>query len=166
MGDENRTKEQIEAEAQLLEKRIEESGLSVGAFAESVLRRESRTVRRWIARENPIPTMVVDFLEHPSPAPWPTARTQVETRPDAVTVMRAFSVNALRMLNERNLGPLSEWLAPGLIRKELEGLDVPEELLSETEGHAEQARVSLLRRPIDAAQALSAIQQLWERQAR
>lgn len=55
----------------LLEQRIRESGLSLRAFAETVMRREYRTVKRWADAEAPIPTLVADFLRHPSPAPWP-----------------------------------------------------------------------------------------------
>ena len=165
MGDENRTPEQIEREAQLLDRRIAESGLSLAAFAEAVLRRESRTVRRWIARENPIPQVVVDFLTHPSPAPWP--RTLAGDRPDpvAVKVMLSFVQDCLRKLNEGRVGELAHTLTPGLIRRELGGV-VPESLMSETEELVEQVRLNALRRPADAALAISELQNLWLRHER
>ena len=56
---------------QLLEETIEASGLSVTEFAERVLVRESRTVRRWLTGDSPIPKKVQDWLEHPEKAPWP-----------------------------------------------------------------------------------------------
>lgn len=56
----------------LLERRIEESGLSARRFAVEVLLREERTVRRWLAGDNPIPGVVLDFLEEPHAAPWPS----------------------------------------------------------------------------------------------
>lgn len=55
----------------LLSKRIEQSGLPVQRFAREVLRREPRTVFRWLAGRSPIPNRVRLFLEHPEPAPWP-----------------------------------------------------------------------------------------------
>lgn len=58
-------------EVALLKRRIEESGLSTRAFAMEVLRRDGRTVRRWLAGNSPIPQLVLDFLEDPTPAPWP-----------------------------------------------------------------------------------------------
>jgi hypothetical protein len=59
-------------EAALLSRRIEESGVSVNAFATDVLLREPRTVFRWLSGESPIPNRVRDWLTNPSPAPWPT----------------------------------------------------------------------------------------------
>lgn len=58
-------------EIALLERRIDESGLSIRAFAREVLLRDDRTLRRWLAGDNPIPQIVMDFLEEPRPAPWP-----------------------------------------------------------------------------------------------
>ncbi len=60
-----------EAAAQLLQQRIEESGLSTVQFAAQVLRRSERTVRRWLARKAPVSHDVRAFLEDPQPAPWP-----------------------------------------------------------------------------------------------
>ena len=56
---------------QLLEKRIAESGLSSGKFADLVLHREARTIRRWLSGDSPIPRKVLDWLEDPTSAPWP-----------------------------------------------------------------------------------------------
>lgn len=55
----------------LLEKRIEESGLSVRQFALKVMLREDRTIRRWLTGESPIPNLVLDFLTNPWEMPWP-----------------------------------------------------------------------------------------------
>jgi hypothetical protein len=57
--------------ALLLAQRIDESGLSARRFAREVLRRDERTIRRWIALDSPIPAEVQDFLVDPTPAPWP-----------------------------------------------------------------------------------------------
>ena len=56
---------------ELLSRRIDESGLTVRQFAQEVLLRDRRTVERWLADENPIPQIVKDWLEHPTPHPWP-----------------------------------------------------------------------------------------------
>lgn len=56
---------------ELLLRRIEESGVSARKFAIEVLRREERTIRRYISGESPIPNLVRDFLRDPKPAPWP-----------------------------------------------------------------------------------------------
>lgn len=58
-------------EVALLRQRIEESGLSDRQFALQVLRRDDRTIRRWLAGDSPIPQVVMDFLRGPSRAPWP-----------------------------------------------------------------------------------------------
>lgn len=55
----------------LLSQRIEESGLSVSAFARDVMRREPRTVFRWLDEGAPIPSLVREWLDSPEPAPWP-----------------------------------------------------------------------------------------------
>lgn len=60
-----------EEQAQLLEQRIAESGLSKTEFAKNVLRSDPRNLRRWIARENPMPKIVWDFLVEPDKAKWP-----------------------------------------------------------------------------------------------
>lgn len=41
---------------------IDRSGLSVRRYATTVLMRDERTVRRWIAGEQPIPRAVVEYL--------------------------------------------------------------------------------------------------------
>jgi hypothetical protein len=46
----------------LLRDAIRLSGLSTRSFAETVLVRDERTVRRWIAGEAPIPDVVTRFL--------------------------------------------------------------------------------------------------------
>lgn len=57
--------------SELLARRIEESGLAARRFARDVLRRDERTIRRWLALDSPIPQEVQDFLVDPKPAPWP-----------------------------------------------------------------------------------------------
>jgi hypothetical protein len=56
---------------QLLEKRLRESGLSARRFAIDVLRRDERTVRRWLDGEQDVPHVVQEFLLDPRSAPWP-----------------------------------------------------------------------------------------------
>jgi len=68
MGEATRTREE---QVELLSRRIDESGLSAHAFARDVLRREPRTLFRWLAGDSPIPQLVRDWLEEPTPAPWP-----------------------------------------------------------------------------------------------
>lgn len=63
--------ERDELHAQLLELRIEESGLSARRFALEVLLRDDRTIRRWIARDVGVPQIVAEWLERPEPMPWP-----------------------------------------------------------------------------------------------
>ena len=55
----------------LLGDRIEASGLSARRFAVEVLRRDERTIRRWLAGDSPMPRIVLAFLEKPSEARWP-----------------------------------------------------------------------------------------------
>ncbi len=47
----------------LLRSAIERSGLSARQYAMTVLLRDERTVRRWLAGEAPIPDPVLAFLE-------------------------------------------------------------------------------------------------------
>lgn len=47
----------------LLRSAIERSGLSARQYAVTVLLRDERTVRRWLAGKSPIPDPVVTFLE-------------------------------------------------------------------------------------------------------
>lgn len=63
--------ERDELHAQLLEVRIVESGLSARRFALEVLLRDDRTIRRWIARDAPVPLIVAEWLYDPKPMPWP-----------------------------------------------------------------------------------------------
>lgn len=53
----------------LLKRRIRESGLSSRVFAEQVMARDERTVRRWLAGSR-IPKVVQRWLEKP-PSWWP-----------------------------------------------------------------------------------------------
>jgi ABC-type phosphate transport system auxiliary subunit len=48
--------------ADLLRAAIEASGLSARRFAVEVLKRDERTVRRWLAGDSPIPKAVMDYL--------------------------------------------------------------------------------------------------------
>lgn len=47
----------------LLRAAIDRSGLSHRRFAERIMVRDERTVRRWISGEIPIPTVVLDKLQ-------------------------------------------------------------------------------------------------------
>lgn len=47
----------------LLAAAIEKSGLSARDFAEQVVMRDERTVRRWISGDSPIPAVVSEWLE-------------------------------------------------------------------------------------------------------
>jgi hypothetical protein len=49
--------------AALLRAAIDRSRLSARQYAVSVLLRDERTVRRWLAGDSPIPDVVVAFLE-------------------------------------------------------------------------------------------------------
>ncbi len=55
----------------LLEQRIEESGLKSKSFAIRILKRDPRIIRKWLDLSQHIPQIVLDFLEAPEPAPWP-----------------------------------------------------------------------------------------------
>jgi transcriptional regulator with XRE-family HTH domain len=55
----------------LLKRRIEESGLSTTAFAERIMLRDARTVRRWLAGDSPIPNQVLSWLVEAWKIPWP-----------------------------------------------------------------------------------------------
>lgn len=46
----------------LLEADIQRSGLSARQYAMKIMLRDERTIRRWLARDAPIPKAVVDFL--------------------------------------------------------------------------------------------------------
>ena len=59
----------------ILEARITESGISAKTFADLVLKRDERTLRRWRAGESPMPDPVRRFIRDPQPAPWPTKAT-------------------------------------------------------------------------------------------
>lgn len=47
----------------LLERAVEKSGLSLRSFAETVMVRDERTVRRWRAGDVPIPDVAIRKLE-------------------------------------------------------------------------------------------------------
>jgi hypothetical protein len=51
------------ADRLLLGAAIAKSGLSASKFAEQVMARESRTIRRWLKGESPIPGAAVMFLQ-------------------------------------------------------------------------------------------------------
>jgi len=55
----------------LLERAIQNSGLTPTAFARQVLLREPGTVLRWLKGGAPIPKQVVAWLETPRLPPWP-----------------------------------------------------------------------------------------------
>ena len=50
-----------------LRRAITASGLSARQYARTVLVREERTVRRWLAGDSPIPRAVLDKIGTPTP---------------------------------------------------------------------------------------------------
>jgi hypothetical protein len=153
----------------LLQRRIDESGLSSTQFAESVLRREGRTIRRWLTLESPIPAVVVEFLEHPSPAPWPRGRVPLaqEVPPDplAVTSMLDLLAKSLVVLHsgdKNQIDGMYHALAPSMIEQRLEGLSVSPTLMAKTFELAAQVRECLRVSPKGAHAALLRLQRLWQ----
>ena len=59
----------------LLRIRIEESGLSDRKFAVQCLKRDERTIRRYLAGDVEMPTIVRELIRDPFVAPWPTKAT-------------------------------------------------------------------------------------------
>ena len=64
-----------DADRKILEARITESGISAKKFADLVLKRDERTLRRWRSGESPMPDLVRRFIRDPQPAPWPVKAT-------------------------------------------------------------------------------------------
>jgi hypothetical protein len=56
----------------LLRIRIEESGLSDRQFAVKCLKRDERTIRRYLAGDVEMPKIVRELIRDPFVAPWPT----------------------------------------------------------------------------------------------
>lgn len=56
---------------ELLRTAIDVSGMSARQFAVSVLLRDERTVRRWLAGDRPIPQVVLEHLQTLVAAPVP-----------------------------------------------------------------------------------------------
>lgn len=59
----------------LLRIRIEESGLSDRQFAVKCLKRDERTIRRYLAGDVEMPTILRELIRDPFVAPWPTKGT-------------------------------------------------------------------------------------------
>ena len=59
----------------LLRIRIEESGLSDRQFAVKCLKRDERTIRRYLAGDVEMPKIIRDMIRDPFVAPWPTKGT-------------------------------------------------------------------------------------------
>ena len=59
----------------LLRIRIEESGLSDRQFAVKCLKRDERTIRRYLAGDVEMPTIIREMIRDPFVAPWPTKGT-------------------------------------------------------------------------------------------
>lgn len=57
------SKNERAAHAQLLQRAIARSGLSARQYAMQVLTRNERTIRRWLARDTPIPRAVINKLQ-------------------------------------------------------------------------------------------------------
>ena len=60
----------------LLRVRIAESKLSDRRFAVECLKRDERTVRRYLAGDVRMPPIIKELLRKPFVAPWPTDETQ------------------------------------------------------------------------------------------
>ena len=70
-------------DVELISRAIAGSGKSVRRFAREELVREPRTVWRWLAGENALPTAVREHLteyivEHPAPEGWTLAQAPAE----------------------------------------------------------------------------------------
>lgn len=65
------TPETPQQEVELLRARLEESNLTARRFAGEVLKRDERTMRRWLTGESPIARKVIEFLIAPRRSPWP-----------------------------------------------------------------------------------------------
>ena len=61
------SKNERAAHARLLRRAIDRSGLSARQYAKQVLTRNERTIRRWLARDYPIPRAVIEKLEQEEP---------------------------------------------------------------------------------------------------
>ena len=59
----------------ILRVRIEESGLSDRQFAVKCLKRDERTIRRYLAGHVEMPKIIRDMIRDPFVAPWPTKGT-------------------------------------------------------------------------------------------
>ena len=59
----------------LLRIRIEESGLSDRKFAVQCLKRDERTIRRYLAGDVEMPAIIREMIREPLVAPWPTKGT-------------------------------------------------------------------------------------------
>lgn len=66
-------------QVRLLEQRIRESGLSTTRFAREVLVRDPRAVRRMLAGDEKVPSVVLDWLETPCLPPWPFSTVRLST---------------------------------------------------------------------------------------
>ena len=141
-------------QARLLQKRIAESGLSARRFATDVLRRDERTIRRWLANDSPIPATVLDFLADPEIAPWPG--------PTAAELVCARCEVWLRALDYGELSELRHVINPQHVGGWLAHFPISDELREYTLGILGQAHQCIRRRKLDGARAaILAIRRRW-----
>lgn len=153
---------------ELLRQRIRESGLSEARFATHVLHRDPRTVRRWLALETKIPSIVADFLENPLPA-WPApagagARERVD--PVARGWMLSHIARTIEALAEGRLYLVQAWTEPSRVERDLANLPaLPEALHNKTLELQERVHTAANRRPPDlrgARTALVMLEAVWK----
>lgn len=138
----------------LLKQRIGESGLSARRFALEVLRRDERTIRRWLASDSPIPRPVLDFLENPVGSPWPG--------PTAETLIASRSEVWLRSLYRGDIASVRHMINPSHVGDWLSDFPIPDELREYTLRTLGQTRQCLNQRNRDGAcAAILAIRRRW-----
>ena len=157
---------------ELLQRRIGDSGLSSGQFAVEVLRREPRTIRRWIAGDAPIPHVVLEFLLEPKAARWPvhelaSASDESWLASDDGRAARQWAVRfvpamatALSQDNERGAYLMTQ---PQHVAAVFKGIVGGEALIQHTVVLVGQAHELLGRQPLDIAGVWSAVRAIARR---
>ncbi len=140
--------------AQLLELRIAESGLSARRFATDVLHRDERTIRRWLAGDSPVPSVVLGFLENPIGPPWPG--------PSADELIRRRSEAWLRAIYRGDIAEARYCVQPSHVGDWLADFPIPDDLRDFTLRMLAQAHECLSgREPSGAAAPIHAIRRRW-----
>lgn len=154
--------EQLHAE--LLRRRIRESGLSEARFATDVLHRDPRTVRRWLSLESRIPSIVADFLENPHTS-WPSPDEDPSSGwidPLARGWMLNHIARAREALAESRIYLVRAWTEPGRVHRDLQKLptELPEGVLDATIELQKRIHEKVQRRPPDVRGARAALLEL------